>query len=66
MEVSRTHAIMVIFIHHNNGSSKKKNTKYELNINLNYHIGSHITTKLLSIIHLSIIFLEYRNFGKYG
>jgi len=35
--------------HHNNGSSKKKkkkNMEYELNINLNYHIGSHIMTKL--------------------
>jgi len=25
---------------------RKKNTEYELNINLIYHIGSHIMTKL--------------------
>jgi len=40
---------VVIFIHHNNGSSKKReknNIEYELNINLNYHISSHIMTKL--------------------
>jgi len=44
--------LMVIFIHHNNGSSNKKNIEYELNINLNYHISSHIMTKL-NRLHLT-------------
>ena len=43
-------SMVVIFVHHNNGSSRKKekkNIEYELNINLNYHIGStHIMTTL--------------------
>jgi len=49
-------SVLVIFIHHNNGSSKKrkKNIEYELNINLNYHISSHIMTKL-NRLHLTFV-----------
>ena len=33
-------------------AAKKKNIEYELNINLNYQIGSHIMTKL-NRLHLT-------------
>jgi len=49
--------LLVIFIHHNSDSSKQKKKKYieyELNINLNYHIGSHIMTKL-NKLHLTTL-----------